>query len=289
MKGNIEWLKSMEEAAASLYGEAACVLTDDKELQDLFLCLKKDEEEHARLMALALSVYKDIPALTVPFEIDDGIKDKHKAITKKVLDMIDDDTLTGYAMLDSAIELEHAELSSLFIYVTESLKEYSEEFVNFPVEVEKHKRSIERFVRSRCEFELLVKKIPKIPSVWNEKILIVDKSEPFVKLMKMALTKEGLVNGTDNGKDALKRIREEYFDLIITDIHIMGIDGMELYREAVKRDTTIKDRILFLSSNRSKEYIEFFEDEQVRYLLKPAPIKEIVGHSIEILQKRRYI
>ena len=288
MKGNIEWLKSMEEAAASLYSDAACVLTEDKELQDLFICLKKDEEEHARLMELALSVYKDIPALAVPFEIDDGIKDKHKAIIKKVLGMIDDGTLTGYAMLDSAIELEHAELSSLFIYVTESLKDYSKEFVDFPVELEKHKRSIERFVRSRCEYELLVKKIPKIPSVWNEKILIVDKSEPFVKLMKVVLTKEGLVDGTSDGREALKWITEQYFDLIITDIHIMGIDGMEFYREAVKRDTTIKDRMLFLSSTKSKEYIEFFEDEKVRYLVKPAPIKDIVGHSIDILQKRRY-
>ncbi|MCK4846898.1 MAG: response regulator, partial [Deltaproteobacteria bacterium] len=250
--------------------------------------LMKDEEEHARLMARALSVYKDIPALTVPFEIDDGLKDRHKAIIKRILDMIDDGTFTAYAMLDSAIELEHAELSSLFIYVTESLKEYSEEFVDFSVEVEKHKRSIERFLRSRCEFELLVKKIPKIPSVWNEKILIVDKSEPFVNLMKVVLTKEGLVNGTDNGKDALKRIREEYFDLIMMDINLIGIDGMKLYREAVKIDTTIKDRILFLSSNRSKEYIEFFEDEEVKYLVKPASIKDIVVNSIDILEKRNY-
>ena len=289
MKGNIEWLQSMEEAAASLYGEAACVLTDDKELQDLFLCLKKDEEEHARLMELALSVYKDIPALAVPFEIDEDIKDRHKAVADRVLKMIADKTLTGYAMLNAAIELEHAELNGLFLYVTESLKDSSKEFVDFTVEIEKHKKSIERFIRSRPEYELLAKKIPTLLRVWNEKILIVDKSEPFIKLMEVVLTKEGLVDGTGDGREALKRITEQYFDLIITDIHIMGIDGMEFYREAVKRDTTIKDRMLFLSSTKSKEYIEFFEDEKVRYLVKPAPIKEIVGHSIDILQKRRYI
>ena len=172
MKDNIEWLKSMEEGAALLYCEAARILTDDKELRDLLVCMKQDEDEHARLMALALSLCEGIP--TVPFEIDESIKVKHQAVTKRIMDMIEDGSLTGYAMLDAAIELEHAELNSLFTFVTDSLKESSQEFVDFHVEIEKHKKSIERFVRSRPEYELLAKKIPTIPKVWNEKILIVD-------------------------------------------------------------------------------------------------------------------
>lgn len=289
MKGNIEWLKSMEEGAASLYCEAARILTDDKELRDLLVCLKEDEDEHARLMALALSLCEGIPTLSVPFEIDESIKIKHKAVAKRITDMIEGGSLTGYAMLDAAIELEHAELNSLFTFVTDSLKESSQEFVDFHVEIEKHKKSIERFVRSRPEYELLAKKIPTIPKVWNEKILIVDKSEPFIKLMEVVLTKEGMVDGTGDGKEALRRIQEDYFDLIITDIKIMGIDGMELYREAVKTDAEIKDRMLFLSSTNSDECIDFFKDEEIRYLVKPASIKEIIGQSIEILEQRRHL
>lgn len=289
MKDNIEWLKSMEEGAASLYCEAALTLTDDKELRDLLVCLKQDEDEHARLMALALSLCEGIPTLSVPFEIDESIKIKHKAVNKRIMDMIEDGSLTGYAMLDATIELEHAELNPLFTFVTDSLKESSQEFVDFHVEIEKHKKSIERFIRSRPEYELLAKKIPTIPKVWNEKILIVDKSEPFIKLMEVVLTKEGMVDGTGDGKEALRRIREDYFDLIIADINIMGIDGMDLYREALKTDSAIKDRMLFLSSNNSDKCIDFFKDEEIRYLIKPASIKEIIGQSIDILQQRRYL
>jgi len=64
------------------------------------------------------------------------------------------------------------------------------------------------------------------------KILIVDDDEQLREMLKQALEKEEYeVVGSDNGEDAIRILRKNQIDLIITDIIMPEKDGMSLILE----------------------------------------------------------
>ncbi|MCX5753659.1 MAG: response regulator [Candidatus Krumholzibacteria bacterium] len=63
----------------------------------------------------------------------------------------------------------------------------------------------------------------------GEKILIVDDEKNMCQYLSIMLRKEGYdVKTVHNGKKALQEIKESVFDVVITDIKMEGMDGIEL-------------------------------------------------------------
>lgn len=54
-----------------------------------------------------------------------------------------------------------------------------------------------------------------------------------------------------NGRDALARLEQNHFDLIITDLKMPGMSGMELFEEIRDRNTEIK--VILMTGYASKE------------------------------------
>ncbi len=66
------------------------------------------------------------------------------------------------------------------------------------------------------------------------KIMVVDDERDIARALEFLLTREGYeVVTTHNGLDALKKIETNDFDLVITDLKMEGIDGMELIDRAL--------------------------------------------------------
>jgi len=62
-----------------------------------------------------------------------------------------------------------------------------------------------------------------------ERILIVDDEENVCLLFKRILDKEGYeVECAASGEDALAKLEHRPFDLVITDLKMPGMDGLEL-------------------------------------------------------------
>ncbi|NQT18793.1 MAG: response regulator, partial [Planctomycetes bacterium] len=67
----------------------------------------------------------------------------------------------------------------------------------------------------------------------NGKILIVDDERTIRKAVRDALSREGHFAVTaPNAEEAIRRCKAEPFDLLITDLKMPGISGLELIREA---------------------------------------------------------
>ena len=63
------------------------------------------------------------------------------------------------------------------------------------------------------------------------KILVLDDEEIVVARLKPALEKEGYIVETfTDSREAKKHLEEHKFDVVITDLKMANIDGMQLYR-----------------------------------------------------------
>jgi len=69
----------------------------------------------------------------------------------------------------------------------------------------------------------------------NRSVLVVDDSATFRQLLCMSLTRvEGIsqsgITEASDGEDALEKLRAGAFDLVLTDIRMPKMDGLELVR-----------------------------------------------------------
>ncbi len=101
----------------------------------------------------------------------------------------------------------------------------------------------------------------------SEKILIVDDEEINRILLQKNLEKQGhTVEVCRDAFSALKKLREEAFQVIITDINMPGMKGHELLAH-VMRDPAMSAVRLFLLS--ASETPEFANDSRIGFLPKP--------------------
>ncbi|MBI5213274.1 MAG: response regulator, partial [Nitrospirae bacterium] len=62
-----------------------------------------------------------------------------------------------------------------------------------------------------------------------KKILVIDDEADIVELISYNLKKEGFaVDSSYNGEDALKKIKKNKYDLVILDLMLPGIQGLDL-------------------------------------------------------------
>jgi two-component system cell cycle response regulator CpdR len=84
------------------------------------------------------------------------------------------------------------------------------------------------------------------PVAISQKILLAEDDNDMRRFLVRALTKAGYeVASYDNGKAAYDRLREEPFELLLTDIVMPEMDGIELARKASELDPDLK--IMFIT------------------------------------------
>jgi CheY-like chemotaxis protein len=67
-------------------------------------------------------------------------------------------------------------------------------------------------------------------------ILIVEDDEAMREFLCQAISRSGYyVEAVPDGAEALRRVEESHFDLLLTDIRMPGLDGLELARQARRR------------------------------------------------------
>jgi len=66
----------------------------------------------------------------------------------------------------------------------------------------------------------------------SERILIVDDEDGMRRLLGRVLTREGYETSTvGSGAEALRLVANERFDLVVTDIKMPEMDGLQLLEE----------------------------------------------------------
>ena len=121
----------------------------------------------------------------------------------------------------------------------------------------------------------------------KEKILIVDDEKDIVKLLDYNLKKEGFRTLLAyDGEDALDMATRERPDIILLDLMLPGIDGLEVCRQLKKEDKTLGIPIIMLTAKtREADKIVGLELGADDYVTKPFSPREIIARVKAVLRR----
>lgn len=122
----------------------------------------------------------------------------------------------------------------------------------------------------------------------REEILVVEDEEDILELLNYNLSKEGYsVRLANCGEDALEKIKEKAPDLILLDLMLPGIDGLEVCRQ-LKRDPQLQ-RIPVIMLTAKTEDIDIVTGLEVGaddYLTKPFGTRVLVARIRTVLRRQ---
>jgi len=120
----------------------------------------------------------------------------------------------------------------------------------------------------------------------QEHILVVDDEEKIRAIVRSYLQQEGYqVDEAATGEDAVSKIRERTPDLVVLDVRLPGIDGMEVLRQ-VRRVSDVYVIMLTARTDETDKLIglEVGADD---YMTKPFSPRELVARVKAVLRRGR--
>ena len=115
------------------------------------------------------------------------------------------------------------------------------------------------------------------------KILLAEDDTDMRRFLVKALQNAGFdVTSYDNGLSAYQRLREEPFELLLTDIVMPEMDGIELARRAAELDPDIK--IMFITGFAAVALnADSTAPKQAKVLSKPVHLRDLVNEVHKML------
>jgi len=116
------------------------------------------------------------------------------------------------------------------------------------------------------------------PKLYTMKVLVVDDNEEITCLLSRFLKAKGFENiVTNDPRDGLERIKQEKYDVILLDISMPEVSGIDII-QALEKEKILKDqKIVIFSANA-------FTDSQVNELLSMDGVKDCLKKPIQLNQ-----
>ena len=113
----------------------------------------------------------------------------------------------------------------------------------------------------------------------RRKILIVDDESDFVQMVKMRLESNGFeVETANDGVEGLKKAEAGNPALILLDVMMPGMDGMEVLKKLRSTESTRLTPVVMLTAKRESKFIFKSQDLLATdYLMKPCDSQELLA------------
>jgi len=110
----------------------------------------------------------------------------------------------------------------------------------------------------------------------NDRVLLVDDEKSFVDVLQKRLNARGLkVDTSNSGEDAISKAQSQTFDVIVLDLAMPGMDGVETLKRLRKNDPDLQ--IILLTGHGSIEKaVEATKLGAMDFLQKPAKLPELL-------------
>jgi CheY-like chemotaxis protein len=105
----------------------------------------------------------------------------------------------------------------------------------------------------------------------RSKVLIVDDEPAIRNILARILSNKGHQAQTvSSGKAALAMLHEKGYDLLVADLKMSGVSGIELYETLKKKSPDMADRTVFITGDTmTEETNDFLASSGRPYLAKP--------------------
>jgi signal transduction histidine kinase len=113
--------------------------------------------------------------------------------------------------------------------------------------------------------------------VGTKTILVVDDERDLAEILVEALGREGhRVEMAGNGADALRRLEQHGYDLVVSDTKMPVMDGVQFFHEIERRFPRLCKRIIFVTGDvLDPEKRRFLESSGAPFLTKPLDLGEV--------------
>ncbi len=109
------------------------------------------------------------------------------------------------------------------------------------------------------------------------KILVVDDETRLVMLLKSALESQGhQVDGAHSGQDALDLVKENKYDIVLTDLHMEPVDGMAVV-VGVKDNSPDTEIIVLTAYGEVESAVKCMQAGACHYMTKPVNFTDVAA------------
>jgi DNA-binding NtrC family response regulator len=118
------------------------------------------------------------------------------------------------------------------------------------------------------------------------KVLVVDDDPVVLKVMTQIIEQAGYeVYGVTSPLAALEMLKQMKFRIMLTDVNMPDMDGIELMQAAKRYDPMIQV-VVITGDSTMKKALSALENGAMDYLLKPVENSEEVVESVRICERR---
>ncbi|MFC1840247.1 response regulator [Thermodesulfobacteriota bacterium] len=282
----INWLRSVEYLAGNVYLEASNKFASSQKISAFLSRLHNEEEWHALLLGKALEAIQDKESLPkFGIRIDSVTKEHIESPFKDLYYLMKNDTLTKKELVNYIIRAEFFEWNSIFLYTMKLVGDFTSEFQFATATIESHRERIQKFLEDLPEDIMPPETLKELTKIWDRKILIVDEDESFRGFLSDVLKSMGKVEEVSNGQEGLKKIKENFYNVILSEISMDKMSGIDFYQEAIGLNPLINRNFLFYSYEISTESREFIQDNYLAFLEKPISIRKLTQLVQDIIDK----
>jgi DNA-binding NtrC family response regulator len=113
------------------------------------------------------------------------------------------------------------------------------------------------------------------------RVLVVDDEEDIRHLLAEILATDGhVVEEAANGRQALERLSEAQFDLVISDLLMPQLDGPGLYEELCRRDPDMARHLMFITGDTLSAAAHAFLQRVRRRAIEKPFVPDEVRHVV---------
>ena len=119
----------------------------------------------------------------------------------------------------------------------------------------------------------------------NKKILLVEDNACLREIVSQILTDDYRITEAESGEEAIEALQSKDFDLVITDLNMGEVNGIEVLKKA--KALNPETMVIIMTANHDVTYYhEALELDACDYLLKPFKLTELLERVSQCLRKR---
>ncbi|MBU1742750.1 MAG: response regulator [Proteobacteria bacterium] len=280
-----EWLMKIERMAGEFYVLAQSKFEHDPVFAEFLSDCAEEEAWHGQTLHQAAQLLPSEKDLAAPVLVDQETKDRIEGPLRRMIDRLKSESVSDREVIGCIAETEFSEWNHIFTYVIGTLTKASREFYYPAARMQSHIRRVMHFLEATDYGLELLRQLKKIPPVWEESILVVEDDELIRNLLTNVLESEGKVAAAENGRQGLELLRRKYYKVIVSDVDMPELSGIDFFKKAVEIYPNVGRRFLFVSAKVDDFDIDGLSDQDIERLPKPFVLRELIDKVRQLMRR----